>query len=345
MSASGYSTVSHCEMAWFIGSVLKWRLPSPWKATDIGTITHSVLELLANAKLTKQGGKARFDDPVIGVVTFSKLFEADYLEKIIEKIYYDHCTKSTHHDWDASDLKKVKKYIKTLMEHQNGAYNPLLQEIVGAEIEFNPTIDEPWAKYSYEFDGKKIEGNLALRGFIDIVTKVDSDTIEICDYKTGQRKDFHSGKVKDYDALFNDIQLRMYYYAATLLYPTIPNVLVTIYYIKDGGPFTISYGPEDIPETLRMIQEKFEKVRDKIKPDKNTGFHCRKFCEFGLNTFEGTNVPVLKSATNTHCGKKGEPHKICSQVEYIMEHRTMDSVIKNMSKPSSTLLKLEETPE
>jgi intein/homing endonuclease len=659
LSASGYNTADACEMKWFIANVLKWRLPSPWKATDIGTIVHSVLEVLANAKMTKQAGKGRFEDPVIGTVTFSKLFDADYLEKIIEKVYYDFTAnpeKPTKHDWNSDDLKMCKKHVQKVLDYNDGNYNPLNCNIVGSEIEFVPTLDYEWAKYRHEFDGRIIEGNLQLRGFIDLVVEVDSNTYEIRDWKglpvetkiptidgwktmgellvgdivfdqdgnqtnvigksiasekpcykitfddttevicdsehlwkldngtvlpvtelkikdkinvtkpivcskvqlpidpyvlgiwlgdgrnangeisntdnfifeeierrgyslgdninkkgtcpsktvyglmtelkklellhnkhipsiyfrasieqrldllrglmdsdgnvnsvrkqavftncnkklsddtktlilslgqrvnqshiiahgfgldvdayplhfkpidinpfllprkadkiksdwgygrckkrqirkielienkitqcimvdspshtylctenfipthnTGKtRKDFNTGKMKEYDDLVDDIQLRMYHYAATLLFPAIENILVTIFYIQAGGPFTISYCKDDIPKTLDMIKTKFEKIKAIGVPQKNVTWQCRKSCEYGLNTFEGTEIPVLKSTKKTHCCGSGDPHKICSQVDYVMQHRSMDSVIKNLSKPSSSLL---ATPE
>jgi hypothetical protein len=339
LSASGYNTVDHCQMKWFIGSVLKWRFPSPWKATDIGTICHTILEVLANAKLHKQNGKGRYEDEQIGTVTYSKLFDDSYLEKIIEKCYYKHLEIATQHDWNEKDLKTVKKHINTAITYNDGHYNPLNLDIVGSEIEFNPVINEEWAKYSYELDGRKIEGKLALRGFIDLVVKVDDSTYEVVDWKSGSRNDFNTGKLKEYDDLVDDIQLRMYHYAVTLLYPDIENVLVTIYYIKAGGPFTICYSKDDIPKTLDMIKTKFEKVRDTPIPSKNVTWQCRKSCEYGMNSFEGTEIPVITSNKKTHCCNKGESHKICSQVDYILQHRSMDSVIKNLSKPSSTLLK------
>ena len=64
------------------------------------------------------------------------------------------------------------------------------------EPHFDIPIDEPWAKFTYEKDGKMVEG--CRSSTIDLVTKLDDETIEVVDWKTGRRLDWATGEVKDY---------------------------------------------------------------------------------------------------------------------------------------------------
>ena len=68
-----------------------------------------------------------------------------------------------------------------------------------------------------------VQGQLAIKGTIDLVTKINDDTIEVVDWKTGRRMDWATGEVKDYKKLESDPQLLLYYYAISKLYPEFPN--------------------------------------------------------------------------------------------------------------------------
>ena len=43
---------------------------------------------------------------------------------------------------------------------------------------------------------KKLKGQLAIKGTIDLVTKLNDDTIEVVDWKTGRRMDWTTGEVQ-----------------------------------------------------------------------------------------------------------------------------------------------------
>ncbi len=85
------------------------------------------------------------------------------------------------------------------MKLSNGLFNPLKREIIWPEKYFDFTIDKPWAHYDYVMaDGRKIEGQLGLKGTVDLVCSLDGTrVIELVDWKTGRRKDWATDKTKE----------------------------------------------------------------------------------------------------------------------------------------------------
>lgn len=323
--SSSYNGYNMCEQQFFIEYTLGWRFPSGKKA-EKGTIMHRVLEVMAVAKKAQQDGKKTFKDDICGRVSVGKY----NLDNITKKCY-DHYVSHSVHDWEPSDLKDCRTWVQTTIELHDGQYNPATQDIVEAEAHFDFEIDKPWAKYDYDLpNGEKLEGKLALKGTMDLVTQESEDCYMITDYKSGQRKDWATGEVKTYEKLCVDPQLRMYYYAAKQLYPNIKTLLVTILYTNDGGPFTICFTEDDIPAIEKMIHSKFEEVQKNTKPKLLTGYEtwkCKYLCPFSKNTFEGTNVvPIL--------GRDGKPLSICQQTKHALEYRSMDKVMEHMSAPN-----------
>lgn len=150
----------------------------------------------------------------------------------------------------------------------------------------------------------------------------------IATHNTGSRKDWATGEEKDYEKLSKDPQLRIYHYAATKMFPNLEHMMITIYFIKDGGPFSMYFGPKDIEDTKQMIRDKFEYIRDTKFPELKKGWKCQKFCYFGLNKFDD---PM----TETRWGqftKIGEPMTMCQQIEYMNSKYGVDHTMKHMTK-------------
>jgi len=124
-------------------------------------------------------------------------------------------------------------------------YNPENKEVVDVER---------WFNFPIEHGGSKVN----IRGFIDLVSKIDDKTIEICDYKTGA--------IKYYKECSSDMQLRMYYLAARYLYPEYENVFVSMHYLKYKRPFVFAFGPEDEVETRQKLVNKFEEIKSDTFP-------------------------------------------------------------------------------
>ena len=58
---------------------------------------------------------------------------------------------------------------------------------------------------------------------------------------------------------------------------------MTIYFIKDGGPYTLAFTKDDIEDTKQMIKNRFEEIRDSNVPQLKKSWKCTKICHFGKN--------------------------------------------------------------
>ena len=132
-------------------------------------------------------------------------------------------------------------------------------------------------KFDIEYDGKKHTVN----GIIDLVIKLDDDTIEIVDYKTGRHK-------LSYNAAEKDIQLMLYYLAARTLYPEYKHHLVTIYYVQ-GGRKQLTPGfsdktKEEIEQRIATIWRAIEhevlptRIADKADGSFSPNHVCKYLC-------------------------------------------------------------------
>ena len=66
--------------------------------------------------------------------------------------------------------------------------------------------------------------------------------------------------------LRDDPQLRIYHYALSRLYPGEKYIIMSIVFLRDGGAFSLDFGPADLPRTEAMLRERFEAVRDCQRP-------------------------------------------------------------------------------
>ena len=237
----------------------------------------------------------------------------------MEQVYNYYSSAFDYHDWKALDLKHCKDWTWKALQLNDGMFDPRKRTIVDAEPHFDFEIDEDWADYEYEVNGEKISGKLGMKGTIDLITKVDNGFYEIIDWKTGKRLDWATGKQKTYEKLQDDPQLRIYHYAASVLYPDVDNIMITIYFINDGGPFSLCFDRSDIPRTKEIIREKFEKIKSTRIPRLSKSWKCTKLCHQGKTTFEGTHI---KPQLNSY----GEVMTKCQQVHQAIELHGIDVV-------------------
>ncbi len=312
-----------CEQQYFIEYVLGLRGPSNKKA-DKGTICHKVLELLAIIKQSEQNGVSSFDDDIVGKVSVKNY----KLDSLIKKTYDFYTSSFNHHEWSVKDYKDCHAWVYKAIEYHNGAFDPRNREIVCPEQHFDITIEKPWAKYSYDTDEGKLEGHLALKGTIDLITKVNDNTLEIVDWKTGRRLDWATGQEKTQEKLQNDPQLMIYHYAISQLYPQYDHVMVTIYFINDGGPFSILFDKSDLSRTESMLQKKFEVIKQTRQPRLNKTWMCSKLCHFGKTTFNGDSkiLPIIEYRDSQSCSKDTFMTK-CEQIKHDIEIKGMKSVV------------------
>ena len=304
-----------CEQQYFIEYVLGWRGLSGQKA-DKGTITHKVLEILAIIKQAQQNKQNNVEDDVIGDIDVNNY----NLNTIVEKVYNYYSSKTPHHKWTIKDYKDCHAWVYKAIEFNDGMFDPRNRNILQPEQHFDFVIDKPWAKYSYDLlNGESIDGQLALKGTIDLITLVNDDTIEIIDWKTGRRLDWATGQEKTQEKLEKDPQLRIYHYAIKHLYPHIKHIIFSIYFINDGGPFSICFDDSDLALTEDMLRQKFEIIKHCKKPKLNKSWMCSKLCHFGKTNFENTCIePIVEYRDNQVC-QKGTCMTKCEQIKHDIE--------------------------
>tara|TARA_R110002020_G_scaffold55309_2_gene153591 strand:+ start:13762 stop:14763 length:1002 start_codon:yes stop_codon:yes gene_type:complete len=323
-------------MQYYLEYTLGWRGLSGKKA-DKGTICHKVLEITALAKKAAQEGKKTITDEDLGKVDTAN-YEPEYLEELIQKAYDLYTSHSSQHKWAPRDLKDCSKWVWKALKENDGMFDPRNRDVVDAEPHFDFEIEEEWAKYDYELgDGTKLSGNLSLKGTIDLIADVGDGVYEIIDWKTGRRLDWATGEEKTQEKLFKDPQLRMYHYAAKKLYPHVDSFLVTIYFINDGGPFTVHFQDKDLPKTIEMIQKKFEFIKATEKPLLKRSWKCSKLCHQGKSTFEGTDILPIVEKRAGQVTKYGENMTKCEQTKYLINKHGIDWVTENLTSPDHVI--------
>jgi hypothetical protein len=320
--SSSYNTHEMCPMQYFMEYVLGYRGPSGQKA-DKGTITHKVLEVLAVITQAKQQNQTLVVDDVVGTIDV----EHYDLDTIIDTVYYHYSSNANHHKWKPVDHKDCKLWVYKALKFNDGMFDPRKRNIVCPEQHFDFEIKKPWAQYKYKINNKTLEGHLALKGTIDLVTKVNDSTLEIIDWKTGRRLDWATGQEKTQEKLENDAQLRIYHYAIKHLYPNIENVIFSIYFINDGGPFSVCFHDYDLEKTEEMLRKKFETIKHTSKPRLNKSWMCTKLCHFGKTTFENTHIEPLIEYRDGQVCKNGSCMTKCEQTKHDLDLYGIDAIV------------------
>jgi ATP-dependent helicase/DNAse subunit B len=300
--SSSYNNYDYCQMQYFITYVLGHRSISGKKA-QLGTIVHKVMECLASCKKELQDNPAKsmsIVDDAVGEIKFTerKLFTKKFVADLLDRSYAFYTENCTHH-YTGADMKFCKKSVDDALSYNDGQFDPRKRNVVASEPQFDIPIEEDWAKYEYKMpDGKVIEGRLAIKGTIDLVTQVDDGVIEVIDWKTGRRLNWATGEEKTYEKLLEDPQLLLYNYAISKLFPEYEQAIMTIYYIRDGGPFSMCFDKPDQKKFLGMLENRFKQIKRNDFPQpisrNRTHFKCTKLCHFHKNKWPGTNISMCE---------------------------------------------------
>ena len=320
--SSSYNTHNMCPQQYFIEYNLGWRGLSGQKA-DKGTIVHKVLEILAFIKQAQQDNINEITDDIVG-----KILINDYnLNILIEKVYKFYTTNTPHHKWSTKDYKDCHSWVYKAIEFNEGMFDPINRHIVCPEQHFDFAIQKPWAEYKYDTNEGPLKGYLSLKGTIDLITKVNDDTLEVIDWKTGRRLDWATGQEKTQEKLENDPQLRIYHYAIKHLYPHIKHIIFSIYFINDGGPFSVCFHDSDLTKTEDMLRLKFDEIRRTKRPRLNRSWMCSKLCFFGKTTFENTDIVPISEYRDGEVCSKGSCMTKCEQIKHDTELYGIDTAI------------------
>lgn len=277
LRASSINTYKDCQWKFFLEQVCGFQSMAGKKAT-LGTIAHHVLEILAKAKKT---GHFKLED---------KFTNTDYLCRIC----FNHYAKSPEgvknglkYGDVGADYKFVVQQVLSVMESK---YNPLLLNIIDTEKQFEIEINAPGFEHKYinPSNGQEKSGYMKLRGTIDLVVEADADTIQVIDYKTGERKDWITGKEKEIEDFFTDMQLRVYDIATSKIYSQYKYRLFTIIFTRSGGPFTVTFNAAEYQEALTEISKIYRSILENDRPvriidqtGRSDGWKCKWVCHFG----------------------------------------------------------------
>ncbi len=286
LRSSSLGTFEMCEQKYFFSYVLGVKDKENGKAI-MGSVVHKNLELLARYKLALQAKKKTFVDDNFGKIKASQV-SIEYFNELSHAYYEESFpgimpkdSKDICYDWTIKALERL-----------DGQMDPRNQHIFAVEEFFEVEVPHEWAKYSYELNGKKIEGQLGLKGTVDLVIVEDDVYLHVMDYKTGRRFNWATEEIKTYELLQEDKQLLLYYYALRLKYPE-KKFYVSIYYINDhkidgemveGGLFTFVFDDSDFIKAEQMIKKKFEAIRDNRKPrllsPTCSNWKCKSLCRY-----------------------------------------------------------------
>ena len=337
--SSSYNNWDFCQQQYYLKYVLGLPDPSGKKA-EMGTIVHKVMECLASAKKAYQDDERGFKDDSLGEIEFSK--EELYSDKWMEFLFtlsYNYYTAKSHHKWRDGDRRTCLKWCHMALTELHGAFDPRKRNIVASEPHFDFELPYDWAKFSYEIDGETIEGSLAMKGTIDLVTEEMPNIFESVDWKTGQCKNWATGKPKTYSCFRKDPQLRIYHYALHKLFPDVEQFIPTIYYIRDGGAFTMPFGPEDLTATEDMLRKRFREIQRTTRPHliafTREKWKCRTLCGFGKTQHPSGEINPRTGLPHTICSYVAEKIKKKGIVQTTIEEKAPDHEFNKYEAPGT----------
>lgn len=314
----------YCQMSYYITYNLGYQQPTQKKA-NLGTITHKVLECLAQCKQRLQYGEKpgmRIEDGELGTIKFTqkRLFSNKFVVDLIDKAYEYYTVNDSTNVYDRKkDYDFCRQMVEACLTHNNGQFDPRLMRIIAPEKSFILPIEEPWAEFEHE--GEKVR--LAVKGTMDLITEMSPSTLEYVDYKTGRRIDWATGEEKTYEKLQDDIQLLLYYYAIRKLYPQYDHIIMTIFFLRDGGPFSLCFDAVDNDKFLSRLKDMFFEIKANTLPAPinkwRSDFRCKKLCHYYKTNWPGTDVTM------------------CNYVEDNIKLYGIDHVSKNLKVPDFTV--------
>jgi hypothetical protein len=275
------------------------KSPAHPKAS-LGNVVHKALELLSLQKLAIDRRESFFESDEFGIIREKQWLPRRYLD-----LAFDYYKELEQPQWTEKDYNAASEIFFAGLKYRDGMLNPLNQKVVEPEKRFDFTFDDDWAHYRYELpDGKIIEGQLGIKGTIDLVTEPEPGFYEIIDYKSGQRKDWSkpidSDAKKEYEDFIEDFQLNLYYYALWKLYPDANSISITIWYIRpdQGNAFTMPFCKADLPSIKNKIREIFECIKNTETPSFRKDSFCYMVCHFGRQKQPGTDLKICKFYEN-----------------------------------------------
>lgn len=150
------------------------------KKAILGQIVHRAMQVLGDKSIAKSNGKRKVINDDIPSYTLKQCDDIDTITKHCFDYYVQTAPELT---FDESDLATCIKWMNKAITYNGGKLDPRNQNVVITEKYFEIELTEPWAKYSHVVGDTVVEGNLILRGTIDLIIKEDEDYYQVIDYK------------------------------------------------------------------------------------------------------------------------------------------------------------------
>jgi RecB family exonuclease len=258
VSASKIKSHNMCEFKYYLENHLKIDLGTNFGAEQ-GSLAHTIYEEFGRA--FKEGIK----DPEIAKTWLDKILESYRDDKI-----WEHSVKALIRDKSCDSCEycddgkcfildlSIDKFPGCPKEEFNQTIwlvekiindrtpsNPLNSKIIDVENKFKIILK----------DGSE---EVPMTGIIDLVCECDSNTLEIVDYKTGN-------KTQSYNECVKDIQFLMYHLATRHMYPNYKNIIVTAIYLK-REPISMAFSVDDEEETRMYVKKKWYEIKQNISP-------------------------------------------------------------------------------
>lgn len=290
--SSSLGTYEMCQMKYFFQYVLGMKDKTNKKAV-MGTIFHRVMQVLADKSIAQRKKKRKLKNDDIQDMTFSECDDIDFVTRVCFDYYKSH---EEDVGLDEADFRQCVRWVEKALAFNDGVMDPRNQNIEATEQFFDFEIRKDWAKYHYEVGDTVFDGYLSLKGTVDVIIREEGMYFQVLDYKTGQRKNWATGKEKTYEDLCEDKQLLLYYYALRNIFPD-RTFYVSIYYVNHGGVFDIVFSDEDYEKAEQMLRQKFEEIKrtnlpKQISPS-HTDFKCRLLCKFSQE-YENTGISTCQ---------------------------------------------------
>ena len=279
LRSSSLNQFKSCEMKYTLEYLFGMRSASGKKAL-LGTIFHRCFELRGLGGRAKRNKLLVFEDTDFGQFLTNDALD---LQANLDYCFEHYKTTDKHIDLTESDKKTVMKWmVNTLKDYPQ--YDPSNLNIINTEQYFDIEIKEPWAKYTGKIDGQEISGQLRIKGTMDTIIEHSLTTWEMLDYKTGQhRSDFATGEEKTLEYMKSDVQLLLYLIALKTLWPD-KDFILTLFYINNGGMFSVHGDDEMLGRAYKMLEDSFKKISDTFNPKQLDKYHrdwrCKYCCSF-----------------------------------------------------------------
>jgi len=282
LSASRIKTLRDCPMKFYISYCAPERIemPNSWGAAN-GTILHEIFEEYASGSrrdwkqnLLDKFRAAMYDPNIIdSVFKFAKGVKTTLADEIVKS--RRSCGKCPFANI-MSDGSTVfcKAMGKTTTEFVGSPKKMISDTVKLAKVifdnDFNPIDDLKVIGVEHKFE-VTFENGVSTLGFIDLISEIDEETIEIRDYKSAKR--VPSDKDIDEGWINRDVQMQLYYAVAKYCCDhNIPpfsnkykNILVTIHFLRKT-PITMVYTSSDYSRILRMLKKAYNDIRAAENP-------------------------------------------------------------------------------